>query len=143
MKRAVIVLADGYESQEQQQQRLTQCQETRVVRAMTVEDRYYQLQEALEGLGEGDQVHVSRLHYLGESLTQIVHALSDIHQRGLVLLAQDQPEASAHLGECATLLRQAERGAMAAQVAGLKKKAASRRSATPPKCILIPVEFAD
>lgn len=159
MKRGIIVIADGYETQEQQRERFAGVvDDMRAITPMTAEDRYYQLGDALADLNPGDQVVLAHVHYLGESLTHIVHALADAHAKGLQVVALADTDADedvatpssnmdtgagADLARFASLLVDAERQAMAAQVAGLKKKAAARRSATPPKCIFIPVEFTD
>lgn len=142
MKRGIIVVHDGHASKEDQQHQLNQHVDNVVeITPMTSEDWHFQLADAIKDLGEGDQVVVGQLHYLGASLGSIAHNVEALTARGIGLVVGDQD--ASDLAKSVSQLIAAENNAARARVAHLKKVAEGRRNATPPKCIFVPVELLE
>ncbi|MDO5746243.1 MAG: hypothetical protein Q4P66_01090 [Actinomycetaceae bacterium] len=144
MKRGIIVVHDGHESEDAQKDFLEPHTETIVsIKPMTSEDWYYQLGDAQKGLSEGDELHLMHLHYLGDAMNKIAHAIVECADQGIRLAIGGEFLDENGMVEASRALVKAENEAAHARLVHLQKVAKGRRNATPPKCILVPTNLLE
>lgn len=144
MKRGIIVVHDGHKSFEAQQAFLSSQTDSVVsVKPMTSEDWYYQLEDATKDLSSGDEVHFQFLHYLGDSMTHIAHAVVGMADRGVRICVGESYLDENGMLDAIHCLIDAESQAAYARLTQLENLVKKRRSATPPKCILVSAELLE
>lgn len=143
MKRGIVVLGSTYASRHAQEDALGGLDEIRDISPMTSEDRYYQFADATSDLSEGDEVHIVDLSYLGSTLSQMCATVGRLTEAGVGLVVAGQDTRESGFVAAVSQLLAAERAAQIARVTELKATASSRRTATPPKCILVPAELVN
>lgn len=144
MKRGIIVVHSGHDSSGEQRKALEgSVDEVIQIAPMTSEDWHYQLEDAVKDLGDGDQIHVQALHYLGGGLAAIARTVADFAHRGIDIVAGGESCEENGIAAGATALTAADNAAARARVAHLAEIARSRRNATPPKCIFVPEDLLE
>lgn len=141
MKRGIIVVHEGHASKDEQHHQLNDVDEVVAITPMTAEDWDFQLADAVKDLTDGDQVHIGALHYFGSTLGAIAHHIDSLTTKGITVVVDGDNLTDSGMAAAIRALVKAESDAAYARVAHLKKVAEGRRTATPPKCIFVPVEL--